>query len=261
MVSKKIIEKNCLKKTQAYIPYANKHSKYVLNLLNGEVIESERPDFLIKNDKETIGVEHFLIDTLIGEKKASRSRLRQSEINRTFNRFHDDLDGNEEKALRSIESIVQADVDAVQKFDYGKFIKEFERIVNDHVSKVGDYKKIQGTSFKTMFLIEIPIAKNKMIGINRKFDKEIIKGRRFPITDEMLRILRRISADVDYIVISSMHENYKTISFAVYTFDCKCFEESIAPQVNDIYYKFTYDWQLSPIKAVVELNLEESKNI
>ena len=102
MESKKIIEKNCLKKTQVYIPYANKHSKYVLNLLNGEVIESERPDFLIKNDKETIGVEHFLIDTLIGKKKASRSRLRQSEISRVFNRYHGDLDGNEGKALKRL---------------------------------------------------------------------------------------------------------------------------------------------------------------
>lgn len=69
MDDKKTIEKECLLKTQKYLARSSKATKRVLDILSGEVIESERPDFIIKNSSGVIGVEHFLIDTLIGRKR------------------------------------------------------------------------------------------------------------------------------------------------------------------------------------------------
>ena len=153
MEDKKSLEKICLAKTQKYICRANKGSKDILELLCGEVIESESPDFLIRNGETTIGVEHFMVDTLIGNKKAARTRLRQSEIKRTFDKYHYKIDENEEKALKEIESIVQADIDAVQNFDYRRFIKEFERISIEHSVRVSEYKRLNNTISKMVFLL------------------------------------------------------------------------------------------------------------
>ena len=91
------------------------------------------------------------------------------------------------------------------------------------------------------------------------FRKRVIKGRRFPITADMLKILKKNSKEIDYIVICIMHNHYKNKPFTVYTIDCEHFEESIAPQIDEVFYKFTYDWQLSPLKADVQLSLEKKE--
>ena len=248
--------KNCLEMTKNYISRASVSSRYILKILSGDVVEGERPDFLIENQSGTVGVEHFLIDTLIGKKKAARSRIRKSEIKRTFDKYHDSIEGNEENALKEIESIVQSDVDAVQNFEYKRFVSEFERIINEHSANVKEYKELHEDINKLAFLIELPISKNKMIGLRRDGTNEEIKGERFPITIDMLRILKGISNTVDYIIISVMHENYHNRPFVVYAFGNSNFEESIAPQLKEVYRSFTYDWQTMPFKAKVKLNLE-----
>lgn len=258
MDNKKSSERICLDKTCNYVSHAPKASKCILEFLFGNVINSERPDFLIENKVGVLGVEHFLIDTLIGRKKSARSRLRRNEIQRTFDKYHGAIEGNEENALGEIESIVQSDVDAVQNFDYRKFESEFERIVKEHAENAKEYKKVHEEIVKLAFLIEIPISNNKMIGIQRNGQQEKIKGRRFPITVDMLKALKKISGKVDYVIISIMHENYRNLPYTVYAIDNSKFEESIAPQLKEVYRSFTYDWQTLPFKAKVNLNLEQN---
>lgn len=260
MEHKKTIERICLDKTRNYISYAPKTSKYILELLSGNVTDSERPDFLIKNKAGVIGVEHFLIDTMMGRKKSARSRLRTSEIQRTFDKYHGAIEGNEENALNEIESIVQSDIDAIQNFDYSKFICEFERIVNEHEKNVNEYKKLHENIVELVFLIEIPISKNKMIGISINGEQDIIKGNRFPITYDMLEVLKKISDKVDYVIISIIHENYRKRSYAVYAIDNSKFEESIKLQFKKIYKSFTYFWQTLPFKKKIKLNLKRNDN-
>lgn len=258
MDNKKSSERICLEKTRNYIPLAPKASKDILELLSGKVNDSERPDFLIKNQIGVIGVEHFLIDTLIGRKKSARSRLRKNEEQRIFDKYHETIEDNVERALSEIGSIVQSDVDAVQNFDYRKFISEFERIIKDHAANAKEYKKLHEEIVKLAFLIEIQISKNEMIGKKRNGQQEKIKGRRFPITDDMLKALKRLPDKVDYVIISIMHENYHKVPYAVYVIDNSKFEESIAPQLKEVYSSFTYDLQTLPFKAKVKLNLEKS---
>ncbi len=260
MDNKKSIERECLEKTQNYISNAPNASKYILGLLSGRVIESERPDFLIENESGVIGAEHFLVDTLIGKKKAARSRTRESELQRIFNKYHDNIYGNEEKALKEVELIVQSDIDAIQNFEYQRFISEFKRIVMEHSDRVIEYKRLHSKLYKIVFLIEIPIPKNKIIGISTSHKQEEIKGRRFPITDEMLKVLKSISCNVDYVIISVMHENYKRYPYVVYAFDSSRFEDSIKMQIKEIYRSFTFDWQTRPIKARLKLSLEKTED-
>lgn len=260
MEHKKSTERICLDKTRNYISYAPKASKYILELLSGDVTYSERPDFLIKNKVGVIGVEHFLIDTMMGRKKSARSRLRASEAQRTFDKYHGAIEGNEENALNEIESIVQSDVDAIQNFDYSKFICEFERIVNEHAKNANEYKKLHENIVKLAFLIEIPISKNKMIGTSINGEQNIITGNRFPITYNMLEVLKKISDKVDYVIISIILENYLKRSYAVYAIDNSKFEESIAAQLKEIYQSFTYTWRVMPVKVNIKLNLEKKDN-
>ena len=256
MENKKSVERKCLDKTRAYTYYSSKSPKYILEFLQGEVVECERPDFIIKRNAENIGVEHFMIDTLIEKKTNSRSRSRQSEIQRTFDRYHDNLDGNDEQALREIQNIVQADVDAVQNFDYNRFISEFERIIKQHAEKTQEYKKKKLTEI--VFLIEIPISRTKLVGIDRGLKLSTIKGRKFPITEEMIKIIKQVNHDVNFIIISIMRDDYKRVPFSVYAFDCRKIDESLDSMKNDIYMKFTYDRQLTPVKAKVNLKLEKN---
>ena len=251
-------EKDCLEKTRAYLPFAMCEKKQIINMLVGETEDSERPDFLIRNDNGCIGVEHFLVDTLLSQKRDSRTRTRFSELERTYNRYHNNIDGNEISALKEIEKIVQSDVDAIQFFDYPLFIKEFNRILFDHAGKVAEYKSIHAEISKLILLIEIPVAKNRMIGINQEEQKVEIKGARFPLTIEMLRSLKAVSKKVDYIVLSIMREDYKDRSFVVYAFDSEKFDENVADQIQDLYYCFSYDWQYKKAKARVELKLEDN---
>lgn len=256
MNSKKLTERNCLDKTRNYISQAPKNTKYILELLSGDVKESERPDFLIHNMSGMVGVEHFLVDTLLGKKKAARSRQRNSEMNNTFNKYHGNIEGNEQVALKEIEEILQADVNSIQGFDYHKFIDEFQRIVEEHSKKAAQYRRYNDGLSEIIFMIEIPIPKNRMIGLTTDLRQKAIKGRRFPITADMLNILMDTSEHVDYVIISIMHEDYRNGPYAVYGFDNKRFKESITPQLDEVYLNFAFDWQMLPYKAKVKLDLE-----
>ena len=248
-----------MEKTCSYLPFASREKKRIINMLIGEIEDSERPDFLIRNDNGCIGVEHFLVDTLLSQKKDSRTRTRFSELERTYNRYHNIIDGNEIRALKELEKTVQSEIDAIQFFDYPVFIKEFNRVLFEHAGKVEEYKRIHTEISKLILLIEIPVAKNRMIGINQEEQNVEIKGARFPLTIEMLRSLKTVSKKVDYIVLSIMREDYKDRSFVVYAFDSEKFDETLANQIQDLYYCFTYDWQSKKVKARVELKLEDNE--
>lgn len=255
METKKKVERDCLDKTKAYISFASKATRDIISLLDGEISESESPDFIIKRKSGYIGVEHFLVDTLIGKKKASRNRIRPAEINRTYNRYHNRLEGNEEKALHEIESLAQAEVDAIQNFDYSIFIGEFERIVTEHANRTAGYRNQHDEIEQIVFLVEIPIPGNKMYGLTTGGNWDLIKGERFPLTIDMLMILKKITDKIDYVILSIIHDSYTKRAFTVYTFDCNCIEESIAPQINELFVCFTYDWQMNPKKVTVKLSL------
>ena len=257
--NKKAIERSCLDKTREFRHFARSYTKNILGYLCGEVIESERPDFIIQSSIGYIGVEHFLIDTLLGKKRAARSRIRKSEIQRTFDKYHDSLDGNEDNALNDIQGIVQADLDAVQRFNYLDFIKEFKRISLDHSKGVGGYIKTNRNLDKIIFMVEVNIAWDKMIGIDGFYRSEIIKGRRFPVTKDMIDIMREIPEQVDYILLSVMHEHYKKTPLVVYAFDKKKLNQSISAQFIQIYRRFTYDMELMPNKAKLRLCLDDKE--
>lgn len=85
-----------------------------------------------------------------------------------------------------------------------------------------------------------------------------IKGRKFPITEGMIKVLKQVKQDIDFIIISIMRDDCKRVPFSVYAFDCRKIDVSIDGMKNDIYMKFTYDLQLDPVKAKVNLKLEKT---
>lgn len=130
--------------------------------------------------------------------------------------------------------------------------------MTEHSKNVDEYKELHDDIQSIAFLIEIPISKNTLIGMNVGFQREQIKGRRFPVTTDMIRVIKEISNRVDYTIISIMHENYKGCPFAVYALDNSKLDESVSSQLKTVYRSFTYDWQMNPFKTEVKLNLEKS---
>nr|MCR4717346.1 hypothetical protein [Lachnospiraceae bacterium] len=175
-----------------------------------------------------------------------------SETERIYSKYKNTIEDNLEEAKKDLEATMQLEIDAVQNFDYKLFINEFNRIVENHASKILDYKREHNDLAKIAFLIEIPISRVKIIGFDLNLQEEAIKGRVFPITKSMLEMLKKLEKKIDYIIISVMHENYKSVAYCVYAFDCN---KSLKSQLSKIYYSFTYKWQLSPFIGKVKLKL------
>ena len=261
MSDKKNLEKTCLDKTVAYHKNASKDTKRILDMLRGVINECEQPDFIIENDKEFFGVEHFLIDTVIGNNNSSRNRLRIYEARKTYERYHENLKDNMNEAVEKVESIAQDEIDAIQSFDYKVFIEEFKRIVEVHLNKIDTYKMKHDEITKIVFLIEIPISKVRILGLNNYYQWEEIKGRNFPLTYDMINILKNVSNKVDYTFISVMQDDYKKVAYRVYAFDNKDFEKNVKDQITNIYLRFTYDWARSPQKRKLKLEVERKEKI
>lgn len=259
-MDKKKNERNCLDKTINYIPYTTKGPKEALKILDGTIVEGERPDFIIENSYGCIGVEHFLVDTLIEGKNTSRTRAKQGESKFLSNKYCDNLDGNEENAVKDVERIVQAEINAIQNFDYIKFMSEFKRISEEHIKNAEEYRKNHNLD-KCIFLIELHIAKNKILAFDFDSKCKSIKGRKFPFTIEMIAILKKISCYVDFIIISVMHDNFTKCPYMVYVIDSKDFTKSLESQINEVFERFTYDWQTYPFKTKAKLKLEKGKTI
>ncbi|MCI8349052.1 MAG: hypothetical protein HFE74_06440 [Firmicutes bacterium] len=152
----KEVEKKCLELVLKDKPQCQ-FGKEILKSLNSTIIECEKPDFVI----DKVGIEHFLVDLLFTTKRnrsMSIERQNTSAITEKVNHYKDnpnDLDSDIEngKAAKTVEDLVNSQVNAVSDFSCQRFIDNFKQIFEKHYEKINEYRK---KCDKLGFIIEIP---------------------------------------------------------------------------------------------------------
>ena len=150
-------------------------------------IEEERPDFILTRGDSRIGVEHFLVDTLVKEyeKKGetiygSFSRQHSKQMQNIYERYKDgNINGNEDAAVKDILSLASDSITAQSGFICGVFESEFVRIFGEHLANVNEYRELHHDISKLGFLCEIRIPINDyswVIHDNGRCYKQVING-------------------------------------------------------------------------------------
>lgn len=154
----------------------------VKKLLVGDIIESEKPDFVIGD----VGIEHFLVDQLFTKKKSqamSIERKNKSLIKSKVDNYckhpqelDEDIDNG--AAAKFVEDIVNSQVNATSTFSFNDFVDNFKRIFNNHYNNRFEYRE---RCSKLGFLIEIPYGESHyIISQKNKYRKQILETMPLP---------------------------------------------------------------------------------
>lgn len=200
-------EINCLNKVVSssvcgrYATAIHKYLKSICTDLNS----SERPDFIYYDDTKAFGLEHCLVDGLPNDKGDSFSRKANNDIKNAI----DNRNGDSEKDMVEICSIVSDSLNCLSDFSYECFINSFTRVCLNHNSKCekdGDYGyKNHLRKFSSNItigcLIEIPITyayEKYVITNNGKSTEKTLCT--LPFTYDMLNIIEEMSA-FDFVIV------------------------------------------------------------
>lgn len=194
-------ERECLDKVQRLMK---------LPFLYGEIVETERPDFIIGS----VGLEHFMIEVCqnyempkgeLSEKPiGSITREQKAETSKIINR----LNGHQDKlqqfidsgqATKYIEKCLNKTINAVSDFAYDDFIANFYRVFLKHTKHINEYYMQCAT---LGFLIEMPYIRpyGKHGYVIFDHGKERYQNvRSIPFTRDMIKIISK--ANIEYIIL------------------------------------------------------------
>lgn len=194
----KNVERRCLDIVQ--------HIKHY-DFLQGEVIEDERPDFII----DSVGLEHFLVDVITNDcsinRKQSASNQKMIEYYKTNpNKLDEDIASD--KALGYAQEIINEQINGISNFDYKVFVNNFQRVFNKHYKNISIYRQKCDT---LGFLIEIPyikpIGSHGYIIINKgKKRNQVVKT--IPITRDIISCFK-YKDNVDFVILCIVPINFK----------------------------------------------------
>ena len=253
-----------------------KKGKYINSCLrkinDATPVESwlESPDFLLRNDESTYGIEHFVVDQVyLQDFKRSSSRIVDGQLWDTYSENHEDLISDRfdaDKALNSIQEVTQLALDITTKFDYGVYIQQFSRIYNKHVEKIPRYlehiEKYENA--KLYFLIElnclvIPQGQGtiKCFGLREDGANVLIKGNRIVMTNDMLDLFKEQIGVLEGIIIQqySLLDMKRDMKDEVYIdlTSAEAMRRSLEKQRIDIYKNY----YICAPKCKLNLKLED----
>lgn len=242
-VDKDIIERQCLNPTIQNCP----------QLQGFAVSKEERPDFILTSGNRIIGIEHFLVDTLMYKPQnqdlhTSVSRPFNNIMHNLLNKYQGDaIIGNEQKALSVIETQINQLLKAETEFDSFTFFEEFVRIVGDHTKRIPEYRKHNLTELG--FLCEIDVINKDntwCVLTNNQWVKQRIN---VPLTNDMWLLIKILLSlrFLDFFIITVIPIQCREKAKSLYlTIDSDPFT------VDD----FTYDKSVLPSKCKLELGGE-----
>lgn len=176
------------------------------DILQGDVIECERPDFIIGS----VGLEHFLVDVITDNCSINRkqSNLIQNKV--MYYKEHPDVldeDVMSDKALSYVQDVINKQICGISTFDYQTFADNFKRVYYKHYKNIHIYRR---KCDRLGFLIEIPYIKpigteSYVIIDNNKKREQRIKT--IPITKNMIECFK-CADNVDFIIICAIPFNF-----------------------------------------------------
>lgn len=279
----KNIEKNCINKALKYSKSQHGKSKRIINMLNGIVKDSERPDFIaettdINGEQIILGIEHFQVDGVCIKKKngkyAGTEQKRLKDTQAVFDKYKDQVGDNnylsEETfncATNEILKIVNKAVEYSFNATYRDFVKMFEEKLTSHAKSIDVYydtinKHCDGLkNSKLMFLIDVVGNFNGLfLNSNNKVNQITIDE--IPLFSDIVNLLDTIVGNkIDYIVLC-LGNGDKTKVIAL---DAKNILGELKKQNIKVYEYFCYDYLLPFMTQsrcsyeIAEMNKEEVK--
>lgn len=222
-MEKKNIEKNCINKALKYSKSQHGKSKRIINMLNGIVKDSERPDFIaettdINGEQIILGIEHFQVDGVCIKKKngkyAGTEQKRLKDTQAVFDKYTDKAVDNvyiSEKIFKCvIDEVLNVSNKAVEysfNATYKDFVKMFEEKLTSHAKSIDVYydtinKHCDGLkNSKLMFLIDVVGNFNGLfLNSNNKVNQITIDE--IPLFSDIVNLLDTIVGNkIDYIVL------------------------------------------------------------
>lgn len=243
----KNIERKCLDIVQ--------HIKHY-DFLQGEVIEDERPDFII----DSVGLEHFLVDVITNDcsisRKQSTSIQKKIDYYKIYpNKLDDDIASD--KASKYIQDIINEQIGGISNFDYKKFADNFQRVFCKHYKNIKPYRQ---KCDSLGFLIEIRYVKPGSQGymITNKGKKRNQAVKTIPITRDMINCFQ-YADNVDFIIICAIPINFNNdySKCQIIKIDMNDIEQSIRKQGMIICDEFDFPLKFVN-KDVVRLKIEDT---
>ena len=190
--------------------------------------ETEAPDFILVDGESIIGIEHFLIDTLLckqntkqgGHMFGSVSRESEKRLRDIYGRYCDGkINENEKRALVEIGEPINCTLSHMSKFKCDEYEDNFIKIFEKHLQKIPNYKMRHNDLEQFGFLCEIKIGPNKSmwkVFSNHRWRKQRISG--IPMTKRVWDEIKRAfnTSDLDFICFVVYFLNDKEHASAVY---------------------------------------------
>lgn len=189
--------------------------------------KSERPDCIISNEYNMIGLEHCHVSMTLGDfgegknkNPPSLSRIQEKEAYEIYDKYsngriYKDPNG----ALEDLEKQINKNIENSTNFSYSKFFSALKSIVSSHASKSNIYRNNlnikcseKGIRDSKLGLVcEIVAPNNDWMWIVKKNGKQPykqkIKG--IPFTNEMASLFREIleNKNFDFIIMVYRQQN------------------------------------------------------
>ena len=172
----------------------------------------ERPDIVIQDDSEVVGIEHCQVDVLFKiKKKKAQSMIgkQNNQINELVEKYKDEglleKDTSNGKALTSFLKLVKERFEHKNSFKYPDFIENFRRVCVEHNNNYSVYKEnlngiAAGKNISLGCLVEIPYLKERAYRVSdaNGTREQAIKG--LPITGDMLLTIQNMSG-FDFVIL------------------------------------------------------------
>ena len=271
---KKNAELSCLTLTKEYIKVRTNLTvrKYIHSLCpiideRMNIIQSERPDFIINDDTNSCSyaIEHFLIDFCYDgpNNNQSKSKRASKEVTDIYHRYHDPSMGTiNDKDIGSAAADIETEINSItniaSSFDYDKYIDGFKRSFGKHYGNLETYKTnklINSSIIKTGFIIELHCDTTLM---HASWNGSVVsfKGnhRAFPITKDMISIIQS-ATELDFVILSQFNVGVFTEASDVRILEPRNLDYSIDKQHIRIYDKINYP----RINKHIKLNIEKNE--
>lgn len=169
----------------------------------------ERPDIIIQDGTEVIGIEHCQVDVLFKKKAQSMVGKQNNQINGLVEKYKNEelleKDISNGTALTSALKLVEERFDYRNLFKYFDFIENFRRVCGEHNNNCEVYREklnaiAAGKNITLACLVEIPYSKETIYRIAdaKGTRNQAING--LPITRDMLLAIQNMNG-FDFVML------------------------------------------------------------